>query len=218
MSDSSGERQGSITVAISDFRRDGSREAFEILFAYYKKSITKKADHMLRYNQSAMQESDDVINIIMSKLASELKKEDGWVVEKATNRDALLKIIGRMSFFRCCKILRTERARPAIRASDISSDENGGYELFIDPASVDWDADLKMTLDEIEDGLRKLNAGFRGEDLVCVFKGMQLGRSNVEMAAAIGKSLQTVTRIKRIIRTFAAKLLKLNQEKQFDDD
>ncbi len=215
MSDSVGALEGTITVAISDFRRSGSCAAFEILFDFYRKSITKQANHLLRYAKSAMEEPEDVINIIMLKLASELQKESGWVVENATNRDALLKIIGRMSFFRCCKILRTEKARPAIRASDASNDEKGSYELFIDPASVDWDADLKLTLEEIENGLRQLDAG---EDLVSVFKGMQHGRANLEMAAAIGKSPQTVTRIKRIIRAFAAKLLKMNQEKHFNDD
>jgi hypothetical protein len=98
----------------------------------------------------------------------------------------------------------------AIRESD--------GQVLSDHTIANWEIDCKLTLDEIETGLNKLDAGFDSEKIVRVFQGMQRSESNNELAAAIGKSLQTVTRIKRIIRAFAMELLEIEQDKYFNDD
>lgn len=191
----------SIAWAIQDLRHSGSEAAMARLFEEYYTFIVRSAESHLRTSRGVLTDGDDIASSVLRQLTEGLRNERTWFVEGATDREALFRMLGRMTFLRCRRAVRDEKAgirSRTVRDADCSADvcESPSESLEDKQVGPVWEFDYKMLISEVEERLLKLASP---TNHLQAFRDLMSGLSVKETAAALGISDRSVNRLRQTV-------------------
>jgi DNA-directed RNA polymerase specialized sigma24 family protein len=199
----------SVTLAIRKVRA-GDHDAFEILVGVYQRRILSIAHRVLgRERLSNEMAGADVTQSVFLQLWRGLSGGQTWFVEAVTDREALLKVLERLTWLRASKAVRHSLAacrRGTVRDADITLPSDIRHSAtFVDddPDNVpDLVAESRILVEEAEKTLRRTAPDpASANELAAIFRDLLNEVSTADTADRLNLSRRTVQRKRDLVRS-----------------